>query len=92
MEWNSENIRLLRLRMGWSQSDLARRLACEWQFVHEWEEGLGQPPREAAQNLELLFHQAELATMEMIQSTQAEILLEERELESIDTGRLETEG
>jgi DNA-binding transcriptional regulator YiaG len=39
--WNPEHIVTLRRRLGWSKSDLARRLHCETTEVEAWEEGNG---------------------------------------------------
>lgn len=75
--------------MGWSQSDLARRLACDANFVEQMENGKSSPRASETQLLEMLFQQAELAAYEMVQSCQAEVALKERDLESIDLHSLE---
>lgn len=90
MEWSPERIRTLRLRMGWSQSDLARRLDCEPLHIAHWERGHSTPNSPASQVLELLQHQAELASYEISQSCQVEATLLERDLESIDHDSLES--
>lgn len=83
MTWNPERIRTLRRRLGWSRSDLARRLKIESLSVQSWEEGKDQPQSQHAQVLELIFNQAELSALEISQSTRAEQTLHQRELESI---------
>ncbi len=90
MEWDSLKIRSLRRRLGWSQSDLARRLHIESLAVQSWEEGQAQPPRSIAQSLELLLHQADLSSLEISQSTQVELTMSERELESLNLQSLES--
>ena len=45
MVWNADRIKHLRLRMGWSQSDLARHLDCEPDQVRRLE---GFPPNSSA--------------------------------------------
>lgn len=92
MEWTSEKIRELRRRMGWSQSDLARRLHCESVTVASLEKGNSQPESSVTQILEMLFNQAELSAYEMTQTCQAEAALNERALESIDLRSLESES
>lgn len=77
--------------MGWSQSDLARRLACESGAVAVWEQGKSAPESSATQILEMLFNQAELSAYEMTQTCQAEAALNQRALESIDLSSLESE-
>ncbi|QLY24793.1 helix-turn-helix transcriptional regulator [Bdellovibrio sp. KM01] len=41
-EWNKDTLRALRLRLGWSRSDMARRLKCELTEIESWEEGQGE--------------------------------------------------
>lgn len=91
MEWTAEQIRSLRCRMGWSQADLARRLACESALIVRWEQGQEVPPMTTKPILEMLFQQAELAAHEILQSCQAEMALHERALESIDLSSLESD-
>ena len=90
MEWTSERIRELRRRMGWSQSDLARRLHCERGTVANLEKGQSKPESSITQILEMLFNQAELSAYEISQNCQAEAALRERALESIDLRSLES--
>lgn len=92
MEWDSIKIKTLRRRLGWSQSDLARRLQIESLSVQSWEEGASRPQNQHLQSLELIFNQAELAALEISQSTQAEVTLHRRELESIDVESLNGEA
>lgn len=90
MEWDSHKIRSLRRRLGWSQSDLARRLNIESASVLTWESGETKPKRAEAQLLELLFNQAELSSLEISQSTQVELTMHQRELESLSVQSLES--
>src|SRR5262249_31259770 len=39
----SDQIRLLRSRMGWTQEELARRLIVDTMTISRWERGLRQP-------------------------------------------------
>lgn len=65
LEWTKEGIRDLRLRLGWTQSDLARRLELNQREVLSWESGLGEPPEAARQQLEFLLRQASFCSDEM---------------------------
>lgn len=90
MEWDSHNIRSLRRRLGWSQSDLARRLQIESASVQTWESGEAKPLRSQVQILEMLFNQAELTSLEIAQSTQVELTMNQRELESLSIQSLDS--
>lgn len=70
--------------MGWSQSDLARRLSCESMVVENWEKGSNEPARDVSQLLEVLFKQAEMAAYEITQSCELEKRLKDENLESLD--------
>ena len=58
--WNQGQIRLLRLRLGWTQSDLARRLECDAIMVQSMEAGFDKVAVEIVHKLELIAHQADL--------------------------------
>lgn len=58
--WKQGQIRLLRLRLGWTQSDLARRLECDAKLVESLELGLDNAAVELVHKLELIAHQADL--------------------------------
>lgn len=77
MSWNPEKIRFLRQRMGWSQSDLARRLQCESKLVIDWEVGGRAPHAMHLQTLELLSFQAENIMDQVLSSPLAEIMMDE---------------
>lgn len=76
--WDSERMRGLRLRMGWSQSDLARRLHIECQQIGQWEMGLEEIQDELTQVLELLDLQADFSAAEVCRESLAETLFEEK--------------
>lgn len=54
MNWTGDKIKDLRLRLGWSQAELARRLGCRQQTVSEWETGVYLPQNAYSQLLERL--------------------------------------
>lgn len=84
MEWNSEKIKELRLRLGFSTSDMARRLRCECVDVRTWEIGEADPSQDVVQILDLLSKQAEACADELANNPLAENLLDADELGQID--------
>ncbi len=89
MVWDGEKIRDLRLRMGWSQSDLARRLEVESRKITELEIGLlEEPSTEVASRLDLLFKQAEATADGVSCNSLAEIMFIEDEVLQVDTGSI----
>lgn len=90
MEWDAEQIRSLRRRLGWSHADLARRLGVQVESIHQWEKGEAVP-QEVTNDLEVIFNQAEVAAVEISQLTQVESTLVKRELESIDNESLDSD-
>lgn len=89
MDWNKETIRTLRLRLGWSQSDLARRLRCEIQFIESWEAGDEEPTKDHLQDLELILHQAEACSSEVYQTPLAEKKLDQDSLIQVNIKELD---
>ncbi len=87
--WTKETIRSLRLRLGWSQSDLARRLHCQAEFIEEWENGNVTPEGSLCQELELISHQAEACCDDLQNQARAEKIIEEVSLSQIRSDVLE---
>ena len=52
------NVKSLRLRLGWTPSDLSRRLNCQVSEITQWEAGLSDPNANQTGLLQLLFTQA----------------------------------
>lgn len=88
MDWNGEKIRGLRLRMGWSRSDLARRLRIESQQVGQLEMDLEEAPETLSQALDLLFKQAEVSADGVSCGSLAEIVFEEDDVLQVDTSSI----
>ncbi len=44
--WSGDEIRSLRLRLGWSAADFARRFGCLSDQIMNWEKGAAQPSSE----------------------------------------------
>jgi DNA-binding XRE family transcriptional regulator len=70
--------------MGWSQSDLARRLQLDSANIIQWELGASAPDSRTCQALSHLFQQAEMASLEMVSHLEAEVFMDEKHLESVD--------
>lgn len=88
IEWNNIDLKSLRLRMGWSHSDLARRLNCTVQAVHDWEHGLQKPVGAIQSEIELLLKHADFLSDELKHQPQIEQSLEDRALEQIEFSRV----
>lgn len=71
--------------MGWSRSDLARRLHVESQKIGQLEMDLERTPEELTHELDLLFKQAENSAETIFCGTLAEIVFEEDEVLQVDT-------
>ena len=90
MNWNSETIKELRLRLGFCASDLARRLHCESADVQEWEQGFSSPIGYQLQQLDLLQKQAEAVANEVSVTPLADQLLEADDLGQIHVDEVRT--
>lgn len=80
MEFSQCKLKELRLKMGWSQSDLARRLQTEVQVIAGIEEGLLEIPGQFKTQLVFLMNQLEILTEEIHLQPHAEKLLEKEGL------------
>lgn len=89
MVWDGDKIRSLRLRMGWSQSDLARRLKIESQKINEMEMDLMEAPEDIWSALDLLLKQADVSASRMSCHSLAEILFDEDQVLQVDTSSLQ---
>ena len=85
MQWNGEKIKNLRLRMGWSQSELAKRLGCDSMEIQDWENQ--RAPIQALQQrddvLALYEKQAETQAQNVLQGALAEVILDETFAEQV---------
>lgn len=83
------DLRGLRLRMGWTASDLARRLGVTSAEVTSWEQQHQIPQDfDTLTRIEFLLRQADMCTDEMKGAPLAESLLEETHCEQIDFDRV----
>lgn len=91
IEWDAEALRTLRLRMGWSRSDLARRLHCSSDEVESWEEGIVQVEAALKGELEILLHQAEACCDEVKIMPVAENECDKNALDQIEFSRVKAD-
>ncbi len=84
MEWNPSRLHHLRLRLGWSQSDLARRLECSSQELALFEEGQGILAPGLLQKLDFIENQARVANEDLFFESLADLYFEESSEEQID--------
>jgi DNA-binding transcriptional regulator YiaG len=61
-------IKQLRVRMGWCQSELAQKLSVGVDTIQRWERGEAQPSESQRKLLENLFIKSELSTLDMLTS------------------------
>ena len=76
----SLNVKSLRLRLGWTQSDLSRRLNCQVSEIVQWEAGLSDPNANYAGLLQLLFSQAEACVLDTQSAARAEIFCNKKDI------------
>lgn len=89
--WTKENLRTLRLRLGWSKSDLAYHLQARLTDVEAWEDGLLVIEESTVAVLELLKHQAEASSDEILSRPVAEQQCAEKALSQIEFSRVKAE-
>ena len=85
MSWSPESIKDLRRRMGWSQSDLARRLKLELGHIQDWESGTLLPLETKIQELDSLLREAEVTSEELFQSAIVDQYFEEANVTQIES-------
>jgi DNA-binding transcriptional regulator YiaG len=62
-------IKQLRIRMGWCQSELAQKLSVGVETIQQWERGESEPSESQRKLLENLFIKSELSTLDMVTSS-----------------------
>lgn len=91
LRWNKQNVRSLRLRLGWSRSELAHRLHCSPAEVEGWEEGGKKIDNARISDLELILRQAEACSDEVHYTPAAENQCDKRALGQIDFSRVKAD-
>ena len=91
LRWSKQNIRSLRMRLGWSRSELAYRLHCSPDEVAAWEEGGKKIDKSRISDLELILRQADACSDEVLYTPAAESQCDKRALEQIDFSRVKAD-
>ena len=86
--WTQQNIRQLRLRMGWSRTDMARRMRCSAEEVEMLEEGLKEIDSNLKSELEILLRQADVCSDEVRFAPSAEDKCDRDALQQIEFSRV----
>ncbi|MEQ1875669.1 MAG: helix-turn-helix domain-containing protein [Bdellovibrionia bacterium] len=76
-KWSSAEIRQLRLRLGWSQAELARHLGCRQQTVSEWETDAYAPQNAYSKLLEQLKDQSQVHSDQIRRRPVAEAMMKQ---------------
>ncbi len=82
--WTSDSVRALRLRLGFSTSDMARRLGCDCEKVRAWEIGILRPQDQDVDGLVLLSKQAEVLSEELSHKPVLDQIFDHSEISQID--------
>ncbi|WP_347356970.1 helix-turn-helix transcriptional regulator [Bdellovibrio sp.] len=91
LDWNKESVHDLRLRLGWSRSDLARRLRCSSEDIEALETGRRSVEGSLKGELEIILRQAEACCDEVMYTPAAEAELDKKALEQIDFSRVKAD-
>lgn len=92
LRWTKENIRSLRLRLGWSKSELAYRLHCSPAQVDQWEtQSSAAIEPNISSALEIIQRQAEAYSEEVHFTPAAEKQCDKKALEQIDFSLVKAE-
>lgn len=90
MEWTSEEIKHLRLRLGWSRSDLARRMSIDCKLISLWEQGERLPDFQETEMLDMIAKQADISADEVSSAPIAEIFCDESDVDQCDLSSVRT--
>ena len=78
MNFDNQEIRNLRQRLGWSQAEMARQMGCSADLIQKWESGVSIPDSDALNQLRYLRNHVEANSEQMAQRPQLEKELESR--------------
>ncbi|MNK87819.1 hypothetical protein D3C87_1077640 [compost metagenome] len=90
-EWTKENLRSLRLRLGWTRSDLARRLGCSQDIVASMEDGSLEIDLSAQGDLQVLLRHAETCSDEVKHMPACENEMDRTALEQVEFSRVKAD-
>ena len=89
MSWSAAKIRKLRLCLGWSRNDLARRMNCEVNEIESWETEVDFPSFEQSRHLDLIERHRDLAQKTVAEDPKVESFLEETQHEQVEYDEVE---
>ena len=90
-EWTKENLRSLRLRLGWTRSDLARRLGCSQEHVASMEDGSLKIDLSAQGELQVILRHAEACSDEVKHTPACENEMDRSALEQVEFSRVKAD-
>jgi transcriptional regulator with XRE-family HTH domain len=80
MSFSGHDIRTLRQRLGWSQTEMARRLGCDTGLLRKWESDGTPLDQESLNRLRYLRNHAESNSEKIAQKPHVEKEMEERRM------------
>lgn len=83
--WAPEKLKHLRLRLGMSQCDFARKLSTTPEVIRQFEDGRECVTQECANQLQVLLNQAEMCSQEVYSQPQVESELQRKDLNQIES-------
>ncbi len=89
INWNGQKIRDLRRKMGWSQSDLTRRLNCTSDELNFWEDDKKELPLNVVNQLTFFEDQLVSHREAVEEQPLAEIMLKNKKLGQITSDDLD---
>lgn len=89
MAWDARQLVDLRRKLGWTASDLARRLACDVTMVQKWERDESKPQGESLHQLDYLKYHVENSSEQISQDPVADTLLNDHGLEQITKDQMD---
>jgi DNA-binding transcriptional regulator YiaG len=89
--WTKTKIKAVRLRLGWSQADLARRLHCASTEIVSWECGAQIPSTYFLNELFIIAKYADACSHEVHRSPRAESLCDQNALGQIQFSEIKEE-
>jgi len=90
-EWTKENLRSLRLRLGWTKSDLARRLGCSQEIIASMEDGSLEIDLSAQGDLQVILRHAETCSDEVKHTPACENEMDRSALEQVEFSRVKAD-
>jgi transcriptional regulator with XRE-family HTH domain len=75
MTWNGNKVRELRLRIGWSQAEMARQLGCDIGLIRDWEFDDAEIPFGPSLSLTVIHHSVEANSENVSQRALSQVVM-----------------